>query len=106
MTNGDYLLHPEGASPVRREAVLCHEVSHMLLGHVPALHISVTRDLLATIAPTLAARVSAAVLFRDGYTDTEESAAEFVATVLAAALHERRAATLWETSSHLSSRLR
>ena len=39
----DYLLCPAGASSTRRTAVLCHEVSHILLGHDPAFHSSLTR---------------------------------------------------------------
>lgn len=106
MPDADYLLYPEGASPTRREAVLCHELGHILLKHDPALHASLSLETLRTLAPSLSASTARAMLFRMGYTTDEEAAAEFLGTLLVTALHERRQSRKWETSSRLSQRLR
>lgn len=102
----DYLLCPAGASSTRRTAVLCHEVSHILLGHDPAFHSSLTPALLSTLAPALPLQTAQRVLLRTGYTNREEAAAEHVGTMLASALGDRARAASWESSSRLSARLR
>lgn len=102
----DYLLCPAGASSTRRTAVLCHEISHILLGHDPALHSSLTPALLGVLAPSLPLQTAQRVLLRTGYTNREEAAAEHVGTMLASALGDRARAASWESSSRLSARLR
>lgn len=102
----DYLLYPQGASPTRKQAVLCHELGHILLRHDPALHVALTTPMLRSIAPSVDVTTSRAMLFRLGYSNREEAAAEYVGTLLSAALDERRLGAAWEASSRLSSRLR
>lgn len=102
----DYFLVPRAASPTRRRAVLCHEAAHILLGHDPALHASLDRSLLLSLAPNLPAATSARLLQRSGYRDEQEAAAERVGTLLAASLEDRSRAITWARSSLLSARLR
>ena len=106
LDGADYLLYPESASPTRRDAVICHELAHILLAHDPALHASLSTAALSAIAPSVSPAAARAVLYRTGYTTSEEAAAEFVGTLLAAGLHERRQIRKWETSSRISERLR
>lgn len=106
MASSDYLIYPESASPTRKEAALCHEVAHILLGHQPALHTSLTPALLEQIAPSLSLKAARAVLLRTGYTTHEEADAEIAGTLLATGLGERRMVNAWESTSHLSSRIR
>jgi hypothetical protein len=105
MTDRDYLLVPTTASP-RRRAILCHEVGHILLGHEPALHDSLTPELMHALAPTLPLETTRKVLQRTGYTNRQEADAEQVGTALSAALEDLARAGDWEASSRLSSRLR
>jgi hypothetical protein len=102
----DYVLYPKSASPTRREAVICHELGHVLLHHDPALHDALTPALLGEVAPSLSLSTARAMLFRSSYTNREEADAEYVGTVLATALADRREARDWESSSRLSEHLR
>lgn len=102
----DYFLVPAGASPTRRRAVLCHEAAHVLLGHDPALHASLTPALLQALAPTLQLTTSSRLIQRTGYSDRQEAAAERVATLLAASFDDHARAREWGRSSTLSARLR
>jgi hypothetical protein len=102
----DYLLHPDRASPTRREAVLCHELGHVLLHHDPALHDALTPELIGQVAPSISVSTARAMLFRSSYTNQEETDAEFVGTILATALAGRRQVVHWESSSRLSEHLR
>lgn len=106
MSDRDYLLVPTTASPTRRRAILCHEVGHILLGHEPALHDSLTPELMHVLAPTLPLETARKVLQRTGYTNRQEADAEHVGTALSAALEDLARAGNWEASSRLSSRLR
>ena len=102
----DYVLYPQSASPTRREAVICHELGHVLLQHDPALHDALTPELLGQIAPSVSQSTARAMLFRSSYTNQEEADAEYVGTILATALAGRREARHWESSSRLSEHLR
>ena len=102
----DYVLYPQSASPTRREAVICHELGHVLLHHDPALHNTLTPALLDSVAPSLSLPTTRAMLFRSSYTNQEEAEAEYVGTILATALSGRRDARDWESSSRLSEHLR
>lgn len=102
----DYFLVPSGASPSRRRAVLCHEAAHVLLGHDPALHASLTQASLLSLAPSLSVAVSSRLIQRTGYRNAQEAAAEHVGTLLAARLEDRSRASVWAQSSRLSARLR
>lgn len=105
-TQADYVLYPESASPTRREAVICHELGHVLLHHDPALHETLSPALLGQVAPSLSQSTARAMMFRSSYTNQEEADAEYLGTVLATALAGRREASHWESSSRLSEHLR
>ena len=86
--------------------MICHELGHVLLHHDPALHDALTPALLGEVAPSLSLSTARAMLFRSSYTNREEADAEYVGTVLATALADRREARDWESSSRLSEHLR
>lgn len=104
--SSDYLLYPQSASPTRREAVICHELGHVLLHHDPALHDALTPALIHQVAPSVSLATATAMLFRSSYTNQEEADAEYIGTILATALAGRREARNWESSSRLSEHLR
>ncbi len=87
----DVIAYPSGASPMRRCAVIGHEIGHMLLDHDVA-SIGKTLDL-ADVPVTR-------FLAREHYDNTEEAAAERVATLVVRDLMGRKG-THW-----LSARLR
>ena len=97
----DYIVIDQGCTASRRAAVLCHEVAHMLLGHLGA---PVSEDL-ATLAPTLRPTLAGRFLTRHGYTEPDEHAAEHLATYLVAE-HARRERAAQLRQNPISARLR
>lgn len=103
------VLDTEGTR-TRREAALCHEIGHVVLGHSPS------DDNIANFFPDLEPAFVASLLrnvnteaagaklmmFRCGYEDKQEQEAEKFATELLAALLESRNAVL----SHQRNRFR
>lgn len=105
-TTGDYLIRSAEATPIRRAAITCHELAHMLLGHQPEVgELQGVEVITRVLAPDLDTSVAARFLTRHGYEATEEGDAEAVATTLVtvAALRQRAAATV---SDRVSTRLR
>ena len=101
----DYILHADSITAEYRETVICHEIAHMVLGHVAREGLMDTRAIAPSVSPAVAARF----LAREGYPDEIESDAEMLATLIAAELVARaeagsRAAT--QTQDHISARLR
>lgn len=91
------VLDTEG-TPIRREAALCHEIGHIVLGHSPS-----EADIAATfpdLAPALVTALLSSVsserggvkpmMFRCDYEDEQERAAEEFATELLGALLDSR----------------
>lgn len=94
----DVILHRRGASPAQREAIICHELGHMLCGHesLGCLGSSAESNPLDT---TLATRM----LGRTQYDDAREAEAErFSARMLTMT----RAGSDDATRGHLAGRLR
>ena len=87
----DVIAYPSGASPMRRCAVIGHEIGHMLLEHDVA---SLGKALDLADVPV------ARFLAREHYDNVEEAAAERVATLVVRELMGRKG-THW-----LSARLR
>jgi len=101
----DYILHADSITAEHREAVVCHEIAHMVLGHEAREGLMDTR----AIAPSISPEVAARFLTREGYSDEIEADAEMLATLIAAELVARadagsRAAA--QTQDHVSARLR
>lgn len=74
----DYILLEPGASPSRRATIICHEVSHLLLGHEGGS----SSELAASLAPDLSPSLVARMLGRHSYVTLEEKEAEVTATLL------------------------
>ena len=103
--DADYILHADSITAEHRETVICHEVAHMVLGHVAREGLADTRAIAPSVSPAVAARF----LAREGYPDEIESDAEALGTLIAAELVARadagsRAAA--QTQDHISARLR
>lgn len=97
----DYIVIDQGCTASRRAAVLCHEIAHMLLGHLGA---PVGEDL-ASLVPTLRPTLVGRFLTRHGYAEPDEHAAEHLATHLMAE-HARRERAVELRQNTVSARLR
>lgn len=97
----DYIVIDKACTASRRAAVLCHEIAHMLLGHLGAP----IGDDLTTLAPTLRPSLAARFLTRQGYSEPDEHAAEYLATHLVAE-HARRERAAQLRQNTVSARLR
>lgn len=75
----DYVFFDDSTSPVHQEAIIWHELSHLLLGHPgPALDPTASRQLLPDLDPAVVARM----LGRGSYTARIERQAEELASLL------------------------
>ena len=81
----DYIFVEPATSPSRRATIICHEISHLLLGHEGDSLAGVASDLAPDLEPGLVARM----LARHSYTSPAEEEAEIMATMLVAE-HTRR----------------
>lgn len=86
MAKQDLFIVKDGASPTRREAILCHELGHLLLDHKGELSL----PHLEAIAPDVPRDLAARYLARHGYDDEQEREAELFATLLLAELKGRQ----------------
>jgi IrrE N-terminal-like domain len=78
-TQRDYVCYDAATSPMHQEAIIWHELSHMLLGHPgPVADALTSRLLLPDLDPGLVARM----LGRAAYTDRLERQAEELASWL------------------------
>lgn len=101
----DYVIYPSAATRVERTAVICHELSHMLLDHQAVGEAARLSQLAAVVAPDIDRHVAQRILARHGYGQEAEIEAEMLATRLLARL------ALYAEQSHIaqdtiSSRLR
>lgn len=99
----DYVLYDANASAQQRDAIICHELAHMLLQHDPGENGAELGQLVDT--PLISADVAARFLPRHGYADDAEADAENVATHLASELAVR-AASYALRQDNVSARLR
>ncbi|MGL4744122.1 MAG: hypothetical protein ACRCXL_06995 [Dermatophilaceae bacterium] len=97
----DVIAYPADATPLRQNAVVCHEVAHMLLGHDPSVNPQLP-DVLHGVAPDLDPEVAerflshpdltAAAMRGHAYRTPYERDAEVVGTRIVA--HLRRASAV------------
>jgi hypothetical protein len=76
--DADYILLEPRTSPSRRATIICHEVSHLLLGHEGDSSSDITTRMAPDLDPSLVARM----LARHSYMTLEEEEAEVMATLL------------------------
>ena len=83
----DVIVVPIKAVGARRDAIICHELAHIVLGHAPM----VTDDIafMSMLAPHSPPDLVARFLPRDGYDTDDERAAETLATRLIARAQTR-----------------
>ena len=101
----DYIVVPDNASGARRDAIISHELAHIVLNHDPRP----ANDLegLAALAPNSSPEMVARFLARQGYEAAIEHEAETLATRLIAHVEARTRSTGSATElDRLSSRLR
>ena len=82
----DYVIYPASASSAERTAVICHELSHILLRHEPEDETARLAEIAATVAPDIDPAVAQRMLARHGYGQDAEAEAELLATRLVARL--------------------
>jgi hypothetical protein len=101
----DYIVVPEGSAGARRDAIIGHELAHIVLDHEPR---PVTdQEGLSALAPNSSPGVVARFLPRQGYDVIREREAETIATRMIAFVHGRAQTTSAGTElNRLSSRLR
>jgi hypothetical protein len=73
----DYVVFDRATSALHQVHIICHEVGHMLLGHVG----TAIRAEIAEVRQLLQADPRAPVMMRTGYADEEEREAEVFATM-------------------------
>jgi hypothetical protein len=102
----DYIVVPDTATGARRDAIIGHELAHILLGHAP--QVSNNPAGLAMLAPNSPPELVARFLPRHGYAAGIEREAETLATRLIAYLETRSHDTGRSATEHdrLSDRLR
>lgn len=76
------------SSVLDRNAIICHELAHMLLGHLPEIDLSNADVLCSVLAPHIDKNVAMNFLTRHTYTDPQERSAEEAATALLARITE------------------
>jgi hypothetical protein len=87
----DYLFYERHATPSRREAIIGHELGHLVFDHAARLQ-DAPDDLLVALAPSVPPDLARRVLSRarTTYADDEESLAETFGTALVRAGHNAR----------------
>lgn len=83
----DYVVFPKDASAAERAMVICHELAHMLLDHVPHAAEQRAELLSALVAPSVDPVVAQRFLARHGYTEEVEAEAEMLGTHLVTELN-------------------
>jgi len=76
----DYIFYEEGTSPLHREHIILHELSHLLCGHdaAPVLEVEFTQVLFPHLRPDLVQTV----LRRAAYSSEQEQEAELLASLI------------------------
>ena len=104
-SRADYIVIPDTATGARRDAIIGHELAHILLGHTP-LPLA-DGALLSALVPDSPPELVARFLPRQGYSDDVEREAEQFATLLITHVHAERVGEVEPTElDRLSSRLR
>ena len=101
----DYIVVPDTASGARRDAIIGHELAHIVLGHDPRP--ATDQEGLAALAPNSSPELVARFLPRQGYEAAIEREAETLATRLIAHVLARSGGGAAATElDRLTSRLR
>ena len=105
-TKADYIVIPDSATGARRDAIIGHEVAHIVLGHDPQP--AINGEGLAALAPNSSPELIARFLPRHGYQAGIEREAETLATRLIAYIETRPPDAGGAATEHdrLSDRLR
>lgn len=85
----DLIVVPTSIRPAQRTAIICHELAHILLGHVPVGAGSDLDGLVDLVAPHVDASVAKQILGRFSYADDLEAEAEAFGTILVTKLADR-----------------
>jgi len=85
----DLIVVPDRIGSSQRTAIICHEVAHILLGHVPLGVGSDLDGLVELVAPHVDVSVAKQILGRFSYADDLEAEAEAFGTILVTKLAER-----------------
>ncbi len=85
--NEDVIVVPAKAVGARRDAIICHELAHIVLDHAP--HVTDDLQFLSMLAPHCPPELLERFLTRDGYDTDDERAAETLATRLIARAQTR-----------------
>jgi hypothetical protein len=85
--NEDVIVVPTRATGARRDAIICHELAHIVLEHAP--HVTDDLEFLSMLAPHCPPALLERFLARDGYDTEDERSAETLATRLIARAHAR-----------------
>lgn len=103
--HADYIFFDDAATGRGRDAIITHEISHIVLAHDP--HLGVTdADILAAIAPTASVGASLHFLARAGYDSGPEHDAETLGTLLLVMATARRPPDSSTELGRLTDRLR
>jgi len=78
--NEDVIVVPIKAVGARRDAIICHELAHIVLDHAPLL--ADDTAFVSILAPNCSPELIARFVQRDGYDTDDERAAEALATRL------------------------
>lgn len=82
----DHIFFDARTSPLHRDHIVLHELSHMLLGHATDSNLQET---LKRLMPSIEQRTLETVLARTSYSTEHEQEAEFLATLIAGAARSR-----------------
>ena len=87
----DVIFVASGASGLRREAIICHEIAHIFLGHTPAelgftgqRAVDIVMPMMLEASPALAEKF----MLRHAYDNAAENEAEHLATLILSAATE------------------
>jgi hypothetical protein len=101
----DWIVVPDTVGSAQRTAIICHELSHILLDHVLLGGDADSDSLVRLVAPDVSPAVARRMLARFSYADDLEVAAEALGTLLVAKLAQR-AELVRVTDDAVSDRLR
>lgn len=82
LPEGDHIFFDGRTSPLHRDHIVMHEISHMLLGHATDAHLYETAG---RLMPSIDQRTLEKVLARTSYSTEYEREAELLATLIAGA---------------------
>jgi hypothetical protein len=85
----DWIVVPKRIGAAQRTAIICHELAHMLLGHMPLGSDADLDELVRLVAPHVDPAIAKRFLARFSYADDLEAEAEALGTLLVTKLAYR-----------------